>query len=77
MELSIQNQKMELIQWLITLDDKSIIQRLIDLRNNQTKYWWLEISNEEKASIKKGIIDANADNLKPHSEARKIYEKWL
>ena len=77
MKLSIQNQKIELIQWLTTLDDNSVIQRLIEFRNNQTKDWWTEISNDERASIKKGIIDANAGNLKPHSDARKIYEKWL
>ena len=77
MELSIQNQKIELIQWLTTLDDNLIIQRLIEFRDNQTKDWWTEISNDEKASIEKGIIDANAGNLKPHSEARKIYGKWL
>ncbi|MEN8123259.1 MAG: hypothetical protein ABFS35_23180 [Bacteroidota bacterium] len=77
MELSIQNQKIELIQWLTTLDDNSVIQRLIEFRDNQTKDWWTEISNNERTSIEKGIIDANAGNLKPHSEARKIYEKWL
>jgi len=77
MELSIQNQKIELIQWLTTLDDNSVIQRLIEFRDNQTKDWWTEISNDERASIEKGIIDADAGNLKPHSEARKIYDKWL
>ncbi len=77
MELSIQNQKIELIQWLTTLDDNSVIQRLIEFRDNQTKDWWTEISNNERASIEKGIIDANTGNLRPHSEARKIYEKWL
>jgi len=77
MELNIQNEKIELIQWLTTLNDKSTIQRLIELRNNHTKDWWAEISNEERASIEKGISDANAGNLKSHSEVRKIYEKWL
>jgi len=77
MELDIQNEKIELIQWLTTLDDKSTIQSLIKLRNNQTRDWWTEISVDEKESIEKGIRDANAGNLKSHSEARKIYEKWL
>ena len=77
MELDIQNQKIELIQWLTTLNDKAIIQSLIKLRNNQTKDWWSEISVAERKSIEDGIMDSNAGNVKPHSEARKIYEKWL
>jgi len=28
-------------------------------------------------SINKGIEDAEKGNLKPHKEAREIYEKWL
>ena len=77
MELSIENQKIELIQWLTTLKDKTVIMTLIDFKNNQTKDWWEEISSAEKESIKKGIIDAELNKLKPQSEARKIYEKWL
>lgn len=77
MELDIQNKKIELIQWLTVLNDEPTIQKLIELRNNQTKDWWEDISIDERASIKKGIKDANSGNLKSHSEARKIYEKWL
>jgi len=77
MKTSIQNQKIELIQWLTVLEDDSIIQRLIEFRDKQTKDWWSEISINERASIEKGIKDADAGNLKPHSEARKVYEKWL
>ena len=77
MELSIQNKKVELIQWLTTLNDESIIQKLIDFRNSQTKDWWQELSDSEINSIEKGIKDADKENLVSHSEARKVYEKWL
>ncbi|NJX15959.1 hypothetical protein [Tamlana crocina] len=77
MELDIQNKKIELIQWLTTLEDSSIIQKLLDLRKRESKDWWNEISESEKKSIKKGIEDAEAEHLKPHSEAKKIYGKWL
>jgi len=62
MEANIQNIKIELIQWLTTLDDKSLIQKIIDLRVNQTKDWWDTISDIERKSIEQGIIDA--DNRK-------------
>ena len=77
MEANIQNIKIELIQWLTILDDNSLIQKILELRKNQTRDWWTEISELEKASINKGISDAENGNLNSHSEARKVYEKWL
>ena len=77
MEINLQNTKIELIQWLTTLDDKSLIQKILDLRKSETKDWWNEISDSEKASIEKGLSDADNAKLNSHSEARKIYEKWL
>ena len=77
MEADIQNTKIELIQWLTTLDDKSLIQKILDLRTNQTKDWWNTVSEAEKESIEQGIIDADNGRVISHSKARKIYEKWL
>ena len=77
MEISIQEKKIELIQWLTTLNDKVLIQRLIEFRNNPTSDWWSEISNNEKESIERGLSDADSGNLNSHLEARKVYEKWL
>lgn len=77
MEMNIQNAKIDLIQWLTTLEDKSLIQKILELRKTQTKDWWNEISDLEKSSIEKGIVDARNGKITPHSEARKVYEKWL
>lgn len=77
MEANLQKIKIELIQWLTTLEDSSIIQKILELRKSQTKDWWNELSDSERASIEKGISDANKGQLSSHSEARKIYEKWL
>jgi len=76
-ELEIQNQKIELIQWLSTLEDVSIIKKIAELRKTESKDWWSLISSEEKTSIEKGISDANAGKLNPHSKAKDIYGKWL
>ncbi len=77
MNSQILNEKLELIQWLSTLEDTSIIKKLIQFRKEETKDWWNSISDEEKKSIEKGIAEADENDLKPHSEARKLYEKWL
>lgn len=77
MDAQISNKKIELIQWLSTLEDKSIIEKLLKFKKEESKDWWNSISDEEKSSIEKGIAEANDDNLKLHTIAQKIYEKWL
>lgn len=77
MNSQILNEKLELIQWLSTLEDTSIIKKLTQFRKEETKDWWNSISEEEKKSIEKGIAEADENDVKPHSEVRKLYEKWL
>ena len=77
MNAQILNKKIELIQWLSSLEDVAMIEKLIHFRKKETPDWWNSISEEEKKSIEKGIIDAENQDLKPHSSAKKIYEKWL
>jgi hypothetical protein len=76
-DTQILDKKIELIQWLSSLEDKAIIEKLLQFRKAETKDWWETTQDEEKASISKGIEDADNNKLKPHSSARKIYEKWL
>ncbi len=77
-ELQIQNKKLELIQWLSTIEDLRVLEKISELiTRERQKDWWNEISEEEKAVIEKGIVDADAGKLNPHSKAQKIYGKWL
>ena len=76
-DTQILDKKIELIQWLSSLEDKNIIEKLVQIRQSETKGWWEAISKQEENSILKGIDDADNNKLNPHSSARKIYEKWL
>lgn len=77
-DLTIQTKKIELIQWLSTVEDLSILDKVLDLIvNERKKDWWIDTSDIEKKSIEKGINDANSGKLNPHSKAREIYGKWL
>jgi hypothetical protein len=76
-ELKLQNKKLELIQWLSTIEDTTIIEKIMDLRKKESTDWWNSISEAEKKSINKGLKDAEGGKLKSHSSARKLYEKWL
>ena len=73
----IQNKKLELIQWLSTLEDSSIIEKIMELRKCEKKDWWNSILDNEKQSIEQGLQDADSGKLNSHSSARKLYEKWL
>ena len=76
-DAEILDQKIELIQWLSSLDDKTILDKLVQFKKSETKDWWNTIFNEEKNSIEKGIEDADNKKLNDHSSVRKLYEKWL
>lgn len=77
MEVNIQNAKIDLIHWLTTIEDSAMIQKIMELRNSEKEDWWNKTSDAEKKSIELGVSDADNGKLKPHSEAKKIYEKWL
>ncbi len=77
MDFSLENKKIELIQWLSTLNDKSLIDKLVELREKERADWWNEISASEKESIEKGIHDADNRKLTSHSKVKEVYEKWL
>lgn len=77
MDTQVLDKKIELIQWLSTLEDNTIIEKLIKFRQEETKDWWSSISMEEQNSIENGLSNAESGKLKPHSAARKLYEKWL
>ena len=76
-ETTILNQKLELIQWLSTIEDFSIIEKVMALRKKETSDWWDSISEAEKQSIDAGLKDAESGKLNSHSKARELYEKWL
>lgn len=77
MGLGLENKKIELIQWLTTLDDVSLIDKLLEIRKNESADWWQEISEEERTSIEKGIGDAEDGKLTEHLSVKENYERWL
>ncbi|GEP52826.1 hypothetical protein FNO01nite_34980 [Flavobacterium noncentrifugens] len=76
-ELNIQSKKLELIQWLSTVEDLSVLNKIIDLKKQENKDWWNSISETEKQSVEKGLQDAEDGKLNSHSKARQLYDKWL
>ncbi len=75
--LNLQNKKLELIQWISTVEDPSIIEKMVALRNDEMPDWWDSLSEPEKKSIETGIQDAEQGKLNSHAKAKSLYEKWL
>lgn len=75
--LKMQNQKLELIQWISATEDVAIIEKIMDIRNKESADFWNVQSEVERKSIEQGIKDADSGKLISHSIARKLYEKWL
>ncbi len=75
--MDIQAKKIELIQWLSTVDDTAVINKVIALMKHENSDWWNSIDKKEKAAIEKGLQDAEKGKLNPNSKARDLYAKWL
>lgn len=75
-ELELQNKKLELIQWLSTIEDLNFLYKISEMISRERKKdWWNEISDAEKKSVEKGISQADNGKLNPHSKAREMYGK--
>ncbi len=81
---SLDSHKLNIIQWIETLDDFAIIKQLEEFKTrvstntiNTTNSDKKAISKAEQQSVLKGIEDAKNGRLNSHSEAYKIYGKWL
>ena len=77
--MNIHAEKIDIIQWIAGINDKTILQQLKTLKEQSIKKsdWWDSISQEERQSIDEGLEDSKNGRTVPHSEVRKMYEKWL
>ena len=74
-DLNVEKEKLEIIKWVTGLKDNTAIERLRMLRDMPKKTdWWDEITDEERAAVDKGLADIKAGRIRPHREAKKLYE---
>ena len=73
--MDIQAEKLKLIEWLLSLKDHSIIEKLNFFKENVSEKndWWEILSDFEKQSIDQGIKDIEEGKTLPHSEVMKKY----
>lgn len=74
--MDIQAEKLNLIKWLTSVDEPSVIKQLIALKKKQQVDWWDEISDEEKTAIEEGLAQADRGDILSHEEVMTRYQKW-
>jgi predicted transcriptional regulator len=57
------------------IQDTKLIDRLVKIADESD--WWDNISEAERSSIERGLKDLDEGRFVDHSEARKLYEKYL
>jgi predicted transcriptional regulator len=77
--MNMQGQKLDLIEWILKLNDSSVIEKLRAIKDNyaKSKDWYDDLNDEELASINRGLQDIEEGRLNSHDSAKQIYEKYL
>jgi len=73
--MSIKAVKLELIEWLSSLQDSETIEYLKFVKDSDSKEndWWHDLSPEVKAGIERGLRDVDAGRVTSHDEVKKKY----
>ena len=77
--MDIQTEKLNLIEWISKLEDASLINELMKIKEDHlnSEDWANSLKQEELESIKRGLTDFENKNVHSHETARRIYEKYL
>lgn len=75
--MDIQAEKHKLIEWLTSINDQNIIEKIKLFRDNLSDNtdWWETISQAEKDSIDRGLKDIDGGRVIPHNDVMKKYGK--
>lgn len=75
--MDIRAEKIKLMEWLNSLSDRSVIQKLKAFKESVTssKEWYTLLTEEEKKSVQKGLSDVEKGNVSSHIDISKKYGK--
>ncbi|MEI6748444.1 MAG: hypothetical protein ACOYMF_00875 [Bacteroidales bacterium] len=78
--MNLSAEKLEIIQRIIDIQDNDLIallKKIISAPHVSEADWWDTVTQEERASINKGLEDIQQGKVYSHDQVRKKYEKWL
>lgn len=65
--MNVQAEKLDLIRWLIDLNDENVIAKIKSLRDEDVD-WWNSLSAEESAAIREGLEQLDRGEGIPHDQ---------
>jgi len=74
--MDIQAEKLNLIKWLAGVQEPSVIEQFLALKNEQQADWWDEIGEDEKTEIEAGLAEDDRGETVPHEQVMAKYQKW-
>ncbi len=69
--------KLDLINWISSLDDLDILNSIKELQNGKQVDWWEDLSSAQKDLINKGLEDVKEGRIHSHNEVTKLFDKWI
>ena len=75
--MNIYAEKIKLIEWITQINDTAVLDKLIEFQRKNHKDWWDDLNEHEKNEKNLGLNDLEGGNSVDHSEARKLYERYL
>ena len=78
--MNLSAEKLDIIQRICEIQDNGLIdliKNIITVPNVSKSDWWSDITQEEMASINRGLDDLQQGKIQSHDQIRKKYEKWL
>jgi predicted transcriptional regulator len=73
--MNIQAEKLDIIQWLAGVNESSVIKQFMLLKRTNEETTSIDLSQEEKQAIDKGIQSIEAGRVKSHEEVMEITRK--
>lgn len=73
--MDIQAEKYKLIEWITSLKDISLINRLKTVKEEASKDWWDDLSQEERESVEQGLRDIKEGRVHSHEEVMAKFKK--
>ena len=79
--MDIKAEKLNLIKWLTEVEEPTVIEQFLNLKNNlpantRGADWWDEISAQEKEEIQEGFVQADKNEFTRHEDVMAKYQKW-
>ncbi len=63
--------KLELIEWLVRLEDDEVIRYLKTVKDTEQDHdWWNTLTDEQKEGIERGLRDIDEGRIVPHEEVK-------